>query len=256
MSVDAVATPVKERPILFSGPMVRAILAGTKTQTRRVVRLPGGAPWRLGHVDEDGASFARANRTVRGVEVVTEGWEIPCPYGVAGERLWVRETWALVSADDHSAFTARAERMPAGKTLADTDGGLDRFIDLTDEQAEWAHAHVDPERWRPSIHMPRWASRLTLEISEVRVQRLQEISDEAAAAEGMDFRPIDTFPGVKAWHAPDGWSHKTARGAFDHAWESINGKRAPWASNPWVWAITFKRLAWASPSSCKFPEPR
>jgi hypothetical protein len=91
--------------------------------------------------------------------------------------------------------------------------------------------------------MPRWASRLTLEITEVRVQRLQEISEDDAAAEGMVLKPIDTYPGVKAWHAPDGWSHKTARGAFDHGWDGINGKRAPWASNPWVWAITFRRGA-------------
>ena len=204
---------MSERPILFSGPMVRAILTGAKTQTRRVVRLPGGEPWRLGHVDEDGACFSRANRTVMGREVVTESWEIPCPYGVPGERLWVREAFRQ------------------------GDGSMS------------VHYRADPDEvsggpWRPSIHMPRWASRLTLEITDVRVQRLTEISEADARAEGMEFHDGGGV-GHSGWrHSREyGFVQETAVEAFRVAWRHINDKRAPWPSNPWVWAITFRRLA-------------
>lgn len=159
-----------ERPILFSAPMVRALLAGTKTQTRRVATPR------------------------RSIEPMTD----ECPYGQPGDRLWVRETWSA-----HSA------------------GG---FM----YAASWdAHALIGHPKWRPSIHMPRAASRITLEVTGVRVERLQEITRGDAMAEGCP------FPNMAAGHDPREWYAKL--------WNDINGPGS-WDANPWVWAITFRRV--------------
>jgi hypothetical protein len=196
------------RPILFGGPMVRAILAGRKTQTRRVIRYAHAdglglwtAPPLGGYFAEHvfGACYAKL---------------APCPYGVPGDRLWVREAWA-----DHVG--------PFGESrfaLYRADG---------DERAG---------PWRPSIFMPRWASRITLEVTAVRVERLQQISEEDAKAEGMEFDGTWWLGGT---HPVKGtlqcWP--TAAKAFERGWDSINGKRAPWDANPWVWAIAFRSAA-------------
>jgi len=192
----------KERPILFSGPMVRAILDGRKTQTRRVVKnqewynLKGEYGDRLRSVDR-------------------------CPYGTAGERLWVRETWT----PDHAPF------YPHFPVAYRADAGFDyerneRGETYSPEQKAWF-----PYRWRPSIHMPRIASRITLEITGVRVERLQDISESDAIAEGVsNDMPI-------AWQTGD----DTPRGMFGELWESINGPDS-WAANPWVWVIEFRKL--------------
>jgi len=193
---------VKERPILFAGLMVRAILAGRKTQTRRVVNPNRAHPY---HV---------------------------------GDTLWVRESWAIGMVEGSRAYIARAERMPAGKTLADTDGGLDEVGDLTPEQSRWAEDRIGTERWRPSIFMPRWASRITLRVTAVRCERLQDISEDDAKAEGVTTEPR---PG-KVNGQPSTLCPMTHRMAFVWGWDTINGKRAPWARNPWVWAITFGRV--------------
>ena len=179
---------MKERPILFSAPMVRALLAGTKTQTRRVIK-----PRHLAFFNQDAAAM------------LSDWNERPLPYGKPGDRLWVRETWHDASSSLHSCALYRA------------DG-----IDL-----HW-------DKWTPSIHMPRWASRITLEITSVRVERLQEISEADAQAEGWTRRPeVSTDPQV----------HKeAARDWFMDLWESINGPGS-WDANPWVWVIEFKRLA-------------
>ena len=194
---------MKERPILFSAPMVQAILDGRKTQTRRVVKpqptefvggpgvtLQDGSPAPLIPLDDSVEPYGR---------------EIACPYGKPGDRLWVRETWHDASSSLHSCALYRA------------DG-----IDL-----HW-------DKWTPSIHMPRWASRITLEITSVRVERLQEISEADAQAEGWTRRPeVSTDPQV----------HKeAARDWFMGLWESINGPGS-WDTNPWVWVIEFRRLA-------------
>jgi len=196
-----------ERPILFSGEMVRAILAGRKTQTRRVVRIQPrfdragvtGAVW-----VQDGLGswcFPNAAPEVRQV----------CPYGQPGDRLWVRETWcmneppsgALYRATDQYSFVALAE--------ARVKQGLDL-------------------KWTPSIFMPRWASRITLEITKVRVERLQQISHSDATAEGC--RPycvaFDKLPAQE----------------YRDLWDKINLKRGfGWDVNPWVWVIEFQRVA-------------
>ncbi len=166
----------KARPIMFSGPMVQAILAGKKTMTRRVVKPQP--------------------RTVEGLK---------CPYGEPGETLWVRESFeaafkktltsngCVYRADYHPDYG----RIDADKTL-----------------------YHDKKRWTSPLFMPRWASRLTLEIVSVRVERLQEITEADAHAEGFE------------WYQ------------FSVAWQEINGKKHPWTSNPWVWVIEFRKAAY------------
>jgi hypothetical protein len=229
--VSGPAATVRERPILFSGPMVRAILAGRKTQTRRVVkpqpRRDGDGPlmWRTSPYSAVGSFEGRVPD-----EVLAQ-----CPYGASGDRLWVRETWALLGDDDGSPITLDGLQCSAGEAWrlyrADTQPtkyGLDLLP---------GGAHFDG-RWRPSIHMPRWASRLSLEVLSVRVERLQEISEEDAKAEGV--QPI----AIEVAHLGEvcGGGALTAREQFGALWDTINGDRAPWADNPWVWRVEFRRV--------------
>lgn len=189
---------MKERPILFSAPMVRALLDGRKTQTRRIASKPVRHP-DLGNLYAPGALVLE--REPRHVI------ERACPYGKPGDRLWVRETWARD--DEDGSFMYRA------------DIGRDMNADA------WEQGRLEgvPRyRWRPSIHMPRAASRLTLEVSGVRIERLQEISDADCIAEGT------------AQH-PDGPWH-----AYRSLWTLINGQ-ASWDANPWVWVVEFRRAA-------------
>lgn len=148
---------------------------------------------------------------------------LPCPHGAVGNRLWVRETWQdwCPIWDGHWCGCGSQEMREKTHRPA--------YRATIDERGE-------PLRWRPSIHMPRWASRITLEISEVRVQRLQEISEDDAATEGAT---RDTEQNIRKW----GYD-QTMRMAFADLWDSINGKRpnASWDSNPLIWAITFRRL--------------
>jgi hypothetical protein len=199
----------KERPILFSGPMVRAILAGRKTQTRRIIKnqewynLKGEYGDRLRSVDR-------------------------CPYGTAGERLWVRETWT----PDHSPF------YPHFPVAYRADAGFDyerneRGETYSPEQKAWF-----PYRWRPSIHMPRWASRITLEITGVRVERLQDISEADAMAEGAE-RP-ELSPAELHGMPVHPMTGSYADG-FRDLWQSINGPGS-WDKNPWVWVVEFRKL--------------
>ena len=213
-----------ERPILFSGPMVRAILAGRKTVTRRVVtsRHPIAL---IGSSDERGDPSAWGyffdGPDHHGYMVLGRGHDdchdhgkvsIPCPYGAAGDRLWVRETFCLRDPEHHP------ER---GYWYAATDD-------------------VDEPRWTPSIHMPRRASRITLEVVGVRVERLQEIDEADARAEGAD--PADAFQVFQAGTGRRSDMERTHRGAFACLWDGINGDRAPWASNPWVWRVEFRQV--------------
>lgn len=224
---------MKERPIIFSAPMVRALLSGTKTQTRRAVSHSGlkdlsyivncGDGW-LG--DEEGDFQAR------------------CPYGQPGDRLWVRETFDFLPS-----------------------GGPDEPQDC--EIVYWATGSHEPrtapsgynpmiyghEKVRPSIHMPRWASRITLEVTGVRVERLQEISEVDAMAEGIT-RLTEPLP-PRRWSGPNRFTLKgmgsgacagsvslnapAAEDLYRRLWESINGPGS-WDLNPWVWVVEFKRL--------------
>ena len=211
----------RERPILFSAPMVRAILSGTKTQTRRVVKLnrhyqieerDDGSLWPWMY-DDDRAS---------------DSW-LACPYGKPGDRLWVREAWRTERDFDH---------------LPPRD--LDPTMTATPVQYEAGpHADVLDGKLRPSMFMPRWASRITLEVTAVRVERLQDISEADAIAEGgtETMRGWWTHEGLQ-WNDP-GPNHRFGATPIDSyrvLWESINGPNS-WGANPWVWAINFKRLA-------------
>jgi hypothetical protein len=213
--------------------MSRAILAGTKTQTRRFVtgvefRGGGGKdgpdwndPSAWGWADEYGDEWALVKDS--GVDHV-----IRCPYGVPGDRLWVRETWRPRIAHGHGMDACDCDDVWVNYAA----GGEGRFISGGDVSAEWTMPKAALRGKNvPGIHMPRWASRITLEVTEVRVQRLQEISEEDAKAEGV-------FP-----TAGSRLPTRPHQRAFRILWDSINGKRAPWESNPWVWAVSFRTLA-------------
>lgn len=224
---------MKERPILMSGPMVRAILDGRKTVTRRVMRT--------NHVGYrafyrwDGEPFRRAmmrcsNETAPGTSVFCENNR----FGVPGDRLWVRETWA-----DVEPLPSRTPAYDGARFAVRPDGSSSELWYRADgEMGVTSLLFDDGPRWRPSIHMPRWASRITLEVLDVRVERLHEIDEEDAAREGVE-RSVDGYwvePG------PDGPTLSTAREAFSHLWDIINGPGS-WASNPWVWRLEFRRLS-------------
>lgn len=195
---------VKERPILFSAPMVRAILAGAKTQTRRVIRPEWARCLDLEDVDD------RARALEQG------------PYGVPGDRLWVRETF------HHCPHCSDGEvAYRAGGWMRAPNGAPDDAGDRSDDDARPLSPKCAAHGWRPSIHMPRWASRLTLEVVSVRVERLQDTSEADAKAEGV---------------VPLQMDHGSYKPAFEGLWDAINAKRAPWNSNPWVFVVEFKMV--------------
>lgn len=213
---------MKERSIIFSAPMVRAILSGAKTQTRRVVKnCRQLRDWDSSPSDAYDVEVenGEAMFLVAGDHGFTD-W-IPCPYGAPGDRLWVRETWATgIVYDAHK---------PSSLAMLIDNQSQPAIAYGADWKRVWAPE--DHGRWRPSIHMPRWASRITLDVLAVRVERLQEISEEDAEAEGVDPDFGNAYTDARNDH----------RRAYGRLWDSINGKRAPWASNPWVWVIEFLR---------------
>lgn len=195
---------MKERPILFSAPMVRAILVSRKTVTRRVVRWPSWAN------PEDAGQQAALVRD-RALALYRDGRAIKvlrCPHGATGTRLWVREQFS------YSYGTGVEDRSPCWY-----------WADGQPDYGDWA-------RPAPSIHMPRWASRITLEVTGVRVERLQEISDADAMAEGVPFTELP-----QGQDRPD----PLHRAQFADLWESINGPGS-WEANPFVWVIEFRRV--------------
>lgn len=201
---------MKERGILFSAPMVLALLDGRKTQTRRLVN-----PKMYLVVDGDETTGRIVEQSDPQFGKCAEEYA-PCPYGQPGDRLWVRETWC------HLPWSAGAEKQSP----------KDEYVGIR-YRATWDRSHHLP--WIPAIHMFRWASRITLEITDVRVQRVQDISEEDALAEGCDG---DCGVGnMRVW-AEMG----RCRYHFAGLWDDINGKRAPWSDNPWVWCISFKRV--------------
>lgn len=219
---------MKERPILFSGAMVRSILAGRKTQTRRVMKSQPalenvfvGGVHREAWVWKDTADPA--------------GWLMHrmCPYGQPGDRLWVRETWGPIYPQD--------PHYNGGHPI-----GIDYKASHSRESHQWrVMDDLGTRRWKPSIHMPRWACRILLEITGVRVERLQDISEADALAEGIESLAGDKtiyhwdFPKPRPPYAVSGY--KSARDAYKELWVEINGRESLDA-NPWVWIIEFKRV--------------
>lgn len=204
---------MKERPILFSAPMVRALLDGSKTQTRRVLKLKGRDPSANTpgkhapiepYTDGNGSWNFVLAATGHGL-----GDPFPCPYGVVGDRLWVREAWADLSVTTGGDYTGTAYR-----------------ADECDYGNEDEPITRDMIRWKPSIHMPRKLSRITLEVTGVRIERLQGISRGDAMDEGCP------FPNMAQGDDPRQW--------YRDLWESINGAGS-WQQNPWIWVIAFRR---------------
>ncbi|MCM7687653.1 hypothetical protein M8S61_08355 [Enterobacter asburiae] len=211
---------MKERGMIFNGEMVRAILEGRKTQTRRIMKVQ---PVLNGSFYEVyGAGWVTSMKSVPAIP--GHSLASNCPFGLVGDRIWVRETWADAGASAPDLKLYRAN-YPA-------------HVPTHYENVP----PVDEIRWTPSIHMPRWASRLTLEITGVRVERLNGISETDAEAEGIDMEALfdaqDCYDCI-ADHNMTG--RPTATGAFKYLWESIYGEES-WKSNPWVWVIEFKRI--------------
>ena len=208
---------MKERPILFSSEMVRVILEGKKTQTRRAVKLPqwaktiGCSLSNKAWMDNaaffgEGAEYLKVE-CFGGKDYGNTVQRIYCLYGVLGDRLWVRETWAEQSGDIYHKADWQNEKP------------VNMFFDKV--------------KWRSGLFMPRWASRITLEITGVRVERLQEISGKDIRAEGLDVQ--FTIPGAF-----------DALKRFSVLWDALNAKRGyGWETNPWVFVTEFRNLPWA-----------
>lgn len=246
---------MKERGMIFNAEMVRAILDGRKTQTRRIAKLS----------HERGMK----NPVVRGKngQASYVGCHLAamlCPFGQPGDRIWVRETWALLGNEDGCCidwngklckgdereaariYRASCEQKPGDYGLWSIPDDADWKTYTENEKFEGA--------WRPSIHMPRWASRITLEITGVRVERLNDISHEDAGREGIHTEVWDQTVVARNYAADDEffqfWDESIPhyvnmdelyRSSFQSLWQSIYGEES-WQANPWVWAITFRRV--------------
>jgi hypothetical protein len=246
---------MKERPILFSAAMVRALLAGTKTQTRRVVKraLTSDHHWQAMHgTSPDGFRFGDWNlwREVGSDYPDSEEDDLPCPYGAPGDRLWVRETWR---AEELKAawVSGVSEDVPVGSdgVRFRADHAF-RIIENTQEASgAWGRANrpglVDACGWRPSIFMPRWASRITLEVVAVRVERLQSITEADARAEGIEAIVERAGNVGVSGYRLEGCSGKDLRNdprdVYRSLWEPITGAGS-WAADPFVWVVEFKVL--------------
>lgn len=222
---------IKERPILFSTPMVRALLDGTKTQTRRICTTRSQA-------QTDIMGYALMADIMDKDEGVCEkaAWEqLGCPYGTPGDRLWVRETWAPAAVLHRKAFICF--RADGDNPNAETSTEV---LLESDDALLKAHRDLAKGHWIPGIHMHRWASRITLEIESIHVERLQDISEEDARAEGIRQCRVGDVTAFGVDPEDRDTLYPTARYAFNCLWESINGPGS-WESNPWVWVVIFKR---------------
>lgn len=207
---------MKERPILFSGPMVRAILEGRKTMTRRAVKL------------RHGADVVVVNGQVWKPARVDYAGYVDCPYGQPGDRLWVRETWTCVHGVPEAGGVPHTDDFVRYRADA---GAAEKLID-------------EIKCWHPSIHMPRVYSRILLEVTAVRVERLQDITEADAQAEGVERVVVGS--GWRRYCDPDSEEVGVppcgdARRSFRSLWKYINGAES-WNANPWVWVVEFKRV--------------
>jgi len=201
---------MKERPIIFTGDSVCAILEGTKTQTRRPVRFrkpfedPASWGYCAPHPVRGWVFVDRAPSPAMWAAMCSVREGLPCPYGEPGDRLWVKETWAY-----------------------DPDWEGDGVVHY--RATHRADATVQGGHWKSARYMPRWAARITLTITGLRVERLREITEADLAAEGFELPTAHDVEDAGA----------AQRGAFMGAWERINSRRAPWSTNPWVWVVQF-----------------
>ena len=227
---------MKERGIIFNTEMVRAIIDGRKTQTRCIAKFkPIDKALNFNFSGLRAGNYHAGIKDGRCVLRSTDGatwndrtYPLTCPYGKVGDRIWVRETWQGPLVDVEKAYDLFKDPTPYQKVencVYKADGGYaPEYIDCDDNFRQG---------WRPSTQMPRWASRITLEITDVHVERLQSISEEDAKAEGFDNSQSDAANSI-------GWFEKPIR-VFRRAWGNIYGNDG-WDSNPWVWVIEFKRV--------------
>jgi hypothetical protein len=225
---------MKETGILFNAAMVRAILDERKTMTRRVVKdIPRGFEFdgKYGHIKSPHPKANRFGAFIRrNNEFGGECDILPCPYGQPGDRLWVKEKWnACPVTETDEGFEAGYPYKPIPKTKP------------ANACLSYATEGDDDGPWRPSIHMPRWASRITLEITGVRVEWLNDISEEDAIAEGIEKSGPCIEP-ERFKHYTSGQYTPLPRHSFESLWKSINGPDS-WAANPWVWVIEFKKVS-------------
>lgn len=220
-------TKITERGMIFNGEMVRALLDGRKTQTRRIVKGTDSAvkfckEW---NINGEEVFVVLGEKDHTGMNPVLGA--ISCPFGAVGNRIWVREAFRVHSratdvatlvykASERNSWTEQTHRVPVAV----------------------CNKPATPEKWTPSLHMPRWASRILLEITDVRVERLNAINEHDALAEG-----VAKLRGGFWKHYQPGWTQHqlSARGSFVTLWKSIYGDES-WNSNPWVWVIKFKRI--------------
>lgn len=240
---------MKEYPIPFKAAMVRAVLDGSKTQTRRICK---NQPYGNGFAFDGGDYLCHNDYLPPSAMLMDvrsgkhsyttsnlEGWEAECPYGVPGDRLWVREAFRFpASLDRRSPKVVGDMALDAGystpwaPTQYDADGA---------RKGEWRGFETPPKesvpgKYRPPMFMPRWASRITLEVVSVRVVRLQDISRADARAEGAP----PSHPSIDKVSREFGYED-FSRSWYAQLWDEINGAGA-WAANPWVWAVEFRRL--------------
>lgn len=220
--------------MIFNAEMVQAILDGRKTQTRRVLATYQDAVKFCPEWDVNGKQIfiVLGEKDHTGMNPVITA--IPCPFGQPGDRIWVRETFRVHSratdvatlvyrASVRNSWTEQTHRVPVAV----------------------CNKPATPEKWTPSIHMPRWASRITLEITDVRVERLHSISERDALREGLFQLPASgrycLQPGMQYF----GMASHSAKEVYSWLWASIYGEES-WAANPWVWVIEFKRVEGAT----------
>ncbi|HCI5777223.1 TPA: hypothetical protein NPN96_001465 [Klebsiella quasipneumoniae subsp. quasipneumoniae] len=220
-------TKITERGMIFNGEMVRALLDGRKTQTRRIVKGTDSAvkfckEW---NINGEEVFVVLGEKDHTGMNPVLGA--ISCPFGAVGNRIWVREAFRVHSratdvatlvykASERNSWTEQTHRVPVAV----------------------CNKPATPEKWTPSLHMPRWASRILLEITDVRVERLNAINEHDAQAEG-----VAKLRGGFWKHYQPGWTQHqlSASGSFVTLWKSIYGDES-WNSNPWVWVIKCKRI--------------
>lgn len=233
---------MKEHPIIFTTESVKAILEGRKTQTRRTAGLEfiNRRPeiWVLGGLHDGIALFdikAELDRSLDPSLPIHNLQRIKCPYGQAGDRLWVRETWSTEIRYNH----LKPSEIPNTAKIFYWADGFNSFGLPIEEECFMNK--------RSPLFMPRWASRITLEITDIRVERLQEITEEDAKAEGTQLFHVGRFePYIPVWSVwsmngyPSSLIGDTPRDAFRFFWDSLNAKRGyGWETNPWVWVISF-----------------